>query len=258
MTTNLKKDIRIGTSGWNYGGWREIFYPSLLKSADFLKFYSQHFSTVEINYSFYHLPRPATFQKWRESIEPINKNFIFAVKASRFMTHIKRLKNIKTAWKIFINNASILENHLGPILFQFPASFKLTAENQRRLENFLKTCYYPKNLKNLQLAFEFRHNSWFTKKIYKILQKYNAALVFADSSRYPKIETITADFIYIRMHGPEALFASKYSDADLKLLAQKIKQWIKKVKQIYVYFNNDFYGYAIENAKTLKQMLNIK
>ena len=122
-------DLFIGTSGWVYSHWERIFYPENLPSKDKLKYYSQHFKTVEINYSFYHLPRPSTYQNWYSQTPD---DFLFAVKASRFITHIKRLKGVKDAWKQFLENALNLKEKLGPILFQFPSSFKTTEENLKR------------------------------------------------------------------------------------------------------------------------------
>ena len=234
----------IGTSGWVYPHWEGIFYPEDLPSKDKLKYFSKHFKTAEINYSFYHLPRPATYQNWYNQTP---EDFLFAVKASRFITHIKRLQGTKEASKQFIENALNLKEKLGPILFQFPPSFKATEENISRLEGFLKLITKRKT----RYAFEFRHKSWCEEKIYNLLKKHNAAWVIADSSNYPKAEVVTADFIYIRMHGSKVLFSSSYTKKELKDLAQKIKKWLKQRLDIYVYFNNDAYGYAVGNAKEL-------
>ena len=255
-----KGKLFIGTSGWVYGHWEGIFYPEDLPSKDKLKYFSQHFKTAEINYSFYHLPRPTTYQNWYNQTP---EDFLFAVKASRFITHIKRLSGVKEAWQQFIENALNLKEKLGPILFQFPPSFKATSENIKRLENFLQLICKKKQRdrprQNLhrsdlcKLAFEFRHKSWCCEKIYKLLKKYNAAWVIADSPSYPKAEAITCDFVYVRMHGSKVLFASKYTKKELSSLAQKIQKWLKTT-DVYIYFNNDACGYAIENAKELLKL----
>lgn len=249
-----KGRLFVGTSGWVYSHWQGIFYPEELPSKDKLKYFSQHFKTAEINYSFYHLPQPATYQKWYSETPA---DFIFSVKASRFITHIKRLSGVREAWKQFIENALNLKEKLGPILFQFPPSFKVTPQNLQRLENFLKLLNYNKYtmVKNVSLryVFEFRHKSWCDKKIYNLLKKYNIAWVIADSPRYPRVDVITADFVYIRMHGSKIMFSSKYTKKELNSLAQKIKKWLKKT-DVYVYFNNDAYGYAIENARELLKL----
>lgn len=241
--------IFIGTSGWNYYDWQRIFYTEKIKSKDWLNFYSKKFPTVEVNYSFYHLPRVQTFKNW---FEQTPEEFIFSVKVSRFITHIKRLKRVKGTWDKFINSAQVLDKKLGPILLQFPASFRI---EPKELETFLKITKANKRIRRLKLAFEFRHKSCFDEKIYRVLKKYKAALVISHSSRYPLEELITGSFLYIRFHGPDQLFASKYPNKEMKEWAGKIKKWQKKVKEIYIYFNNDFHGYALANAKTLRKYL---
>ena len=240
--------LYIGTSGWVYDDWQGVFYPKGLPSKDKLKYFSKHFKTAEINYSFYHLPRTSTYQKWYWETPA---DFIFAVKVSRFITHIKRLKNVRSAWKQFIKNTLYLKEKLGPILFQFPPSFKSTGENIKRLEGFLK---FIKGFK-LRYAFEFRHKSWCDKEFYNLLKKYAVAWVIADSPSYPKAEVVTADFVYVRMHGSETLFVSKYTEKELKELALKIKKWLKQKLDVYCYFNNDYKGFAIENSKILTSFL---
>jgi len=244
-----KRKLFIGTSGWVYGHWDGIFYPTELPSKDKLKYFSQHFKTAEINYSFYHLPRPSTYQKWYSETPA---DFLFAVKASRFITHIKRLSGVKEAWETFIENALNLKEKLGPILFQFPPSFRATPENIRRLEKFLK-CLTPGVKHGLRFAMEFRHKTWCDKKFYNLLKKYKVAWVIADSPSYPKAEEVTADFVYVRMHGSKVLFTSNYTKKELSSLSQKIKKWLKTC-DVFVYFNNDAMGYAIENAKELLKL----
>jgi len=240
--------LYIGTSGWVYSHWDGIFYPENLPGKDKLRYFSQHFKTAEINYSFYHLPRPSSYQNWYK-ITPAD--FIFSVKASRFITHIKRLFGVKEAWQVFLDNTLNLKEKLGPILFQFPPSFKATDENLKRLEEFLKLII----AQPLRYAFEFRDKSWCDKKVYNLLKKYNLAWVIADSPRYPRADEVTANFVYIRLHGSKVLFASKYTKKELEDLAQKIKKWLKQKLDVYVYFNNDAYGYAIENAKELLKLM---
>lgn len=249
MSEETKRKLHIGTSGWAYSHWDGIFYPEDLPSKNKLKYFSRYFKTVEINYSFYHLPRPTTFQNWYKQA---SRGFIFAVKVSRFITHIKRLKNVKGAWEQLIENALNLKEKLGPILFQFPPSFRATKDNIQRLENFLKTINIQQlTIYNLHFAFEFRHKTWYDQIIYNLLKKYKVAWVIADSSRYPRADVVTANFVYIRMHGPKAIFSSKYTKKELSSLSQEIKRWLRQKLDVYVYFNNDFYGYALENAREL-------
>ena len=251
-----KGSLFIGTSGWVYPHWEGIFYPEDLPGKNKLKYFSQHFKTTEINCSFYHLPRKSAYQNWYKQTP---EDFLFAVKASRFITHtclvgrqVKRLKGVKGAWETFIENALNLKEKLGPILFQFPPSFKAAEENIKRLEDFLKLITKTLNPRphTLKFAFEFRHKTWCDKKVYQLLKKYKAAWVIADSPNYPKVEVVTADFVYIRMHGSKVLFSSNYTKKELKALSQKIKKWLKTA-DVYVYFNNDAMGSAIKNAKEL-------
>ena len=245
--------LYIGTSGWNYPHWREIFYPKELSPKNYLAFFSKHFKTVEVNYSFYRLPSVSTYEKWRRETP---ENFIFSLKASRFITHIKRLNSVEKPFKEFLKRAENLKEKLGPILFQFPANFQASGENVKRLKKFTReTCGKYRLNQRLKCAFEFRHKSWAEKKIYNLLEDSNSAWVIADSPSYPKVEKITADFIYIRMHGSKVLFGSNYSQEELKDLANKIKKWRRKTKNIYIYFNNDAYGYAVQNAKFLSKLL---
>lgn len=244
----VRGKVFIGTSGWTYYDWVGVFYPESLPSGERLGYFSKHFATAEINYSFYHLPRPETFEKWYRESSP---GFVFAVKVSRFITHIKRLEGAEEAWQIFLGNALSLKEKLGPFLFQFPPSFRATDETVARLERFLTMI----SASDHKFAFEFRHSSWCAPPAYEVLRKYGAAWVIADSSRYPKAEAVTSRFVYVRMHGPEKLFASRYSHKDLAALASKIRGWQGDGLDVYVYFNNDYYGYAVENARELIELL---
>jgi len=237
--------IYIGTSGWSYEHWREVFYPPELKSEELLSFYSKHFKTVEINSSFYHLPKETTFENWRNKVP---KDFLFSVKVWRRISHLKKLKNVKDDFIIFYKRCLILENKLGPLLFQFPPNFKADKE---RLNNF---CSDLRKIigKKQKASFELRNETWFNPEIYEILKKYNFNLCFADTPNYPYQEEITSDYIYLRLHGRKILYASKYTTRELKEFAKKIKKWNKET---YVYFDNDAYGYAIENAMELKKLL---
>jgi uncharacterized protein YecE (DUF72 family) len=240
----------IGTSGWTYPGWRGTFYPADLPSARFLEFYRNQFSTVEVNYSFYHLPTPATYEKW---VAQVPEGFVFAVKASRFMTHIKRLQGVKEPWRVFLQNTQSLGSRLGPILFQFPASFRC---DQARLLEFLKMArtVIP-GADRLRLVFEFRHVSWFTDEIYRLLSDHGAALCIADSPQYPRHEVATTSFVYFRFHGRSKLFASNYTKTDLSKEAEKIRRYLHEGQDVYAYFNNDAKGYAVANARILTAMI---
>ncbi len=235
--------IWIGTSGWNYPHWQSVFYPPDLPSRSWLPFYAQKFSAVEVNYSFYRLPQPKTYGKW---FAQTPKGFLFALKASRFLTHVKRLKDAQDSLQTFLENAASLGEKRGPIFFQLPPSFKIDLD---RLTIFLQLL--PKEER---FAFEFRHPSWFSEDVYALLRRHNAALIAADTPRYPYAEVRTADFFYLRLHGHEALYASSYSDQQLKDYADKIRGWGREGDG-FVFFDNDFSGFAVENALRLQKLL---
>ena len=241
-----KGRLYIGTSGWTYPHWQGIFYPENLAKRCWLEFYTEHFDTVEINSSFYHLPRKTTFENWHKRTP---KNFLFSVKVSRFISHRKYLKDCKEPWLAFYKRAQLLKEKVGPFLIQLPPNWKKDFD---RLEDFAKIL---KEISSKErFAFEFRHQSWFDKDIYQLLQNYNMALVLADTPSYPYEEEITAGFVYLRLHGSEKLYASKYSTKQLKNWAKKIKNWRRQRKDIYCYLDNDFQGFAIENAKELLEL----
>lgn len=249
----MNKKIYIGTSGWAYD-W-DTLYPADLPKKKWLTFYSKQFNSVEINYSFYRLPSKNTYKKW---VKQTSRHFLFALKLSRYITHIKRLNNVRKSLKKFIMHALALNHKCGPILVQLPSYFKI---NTDRLEEFLiTTVNINKTLKvNIQYAFEFRHESWFNNPtVLKLLHDYHAALVFSHAPGefpYPDEEPVTTNFVYLRMHGPGRLYASSYSNPELKQWAKKILYWHNQRKTVYVYFNNDARGYAPANAKTLIKIL---
>lgn len=207
-----------------------------------LNFYAQHFGTVEINNSFYHLPADTTFDAWRENTPP---GFLFAVKGSRFITHMKKLKDPASSTAKFFAGAERLQQKLGPILFQLPPNWHLNLE---RLKEFLETI--PKGH---QYVFEFREASWHVPQVYDLLRRFNAAFCNYDFAGSATPIEITANFTYIRFHG--AHYSGSYSAEELREWAAKIKKWRRTLKDIYVYFNNDIGGHAITNAKKLKELV---
>lgn len=248
-----KSGFYIGTSGWNYTGWSGIFYPEEIKPKDFLPFYAEHFSTVEVNYSFYHLPTEATYEKW-VSLTP--DDFTFVLKLSRFITHIKRLKDVSDALKTFIERSETLGAKRGPLLVQLPPGFSFTDVNRIRVRDFLETVQGL----GASAGVEFRHETWFVDEAYDLLSDFKASLVIANSSRYPNPpeDIATADFVYFRFHGPEELFASPYSDKQLAHYGDIMQKHARCGKDVYAYFNNDFGGFAAANALTLKRLLGRK
>ena len=241
----------VGTSGWSYPGWRGTFYPETLPAREFLSYYTQRFATAEVNYSFYHLPRPSTYQKW-DAQTPAS--FIFALKASRLITHVHRLKDIDKPWQEFVVGALTLKEKLGPILLQFPESFHATPENLEEVERFLTNPVSGRP--GLRLAMEFRHSSCFGEEMLAILRRHSASLAITHSSRYPVPEVVsTAPFVYFRYRGPKERFPSAYSDAELERWAAHIKAFLSDGLDVYAYFNNDALGDAVPNAQTLGRMV---
>ncbi len=238
-------DIRIGTSGFHYRHWVGPFYPPKTSTAKMLEYYVQHFDTLELNNSFYRLPTIEAFECWRDSTP---KNFVFAVKASRFITHNKKLKDPENALENLLPRAEHLGKKLGPILFQLPPRWKVNAE---RLINLLQIL--PREHR---YTFEFRELSWLTLGICRILRKFNAAFCIYELAGYQSPLEITADFSYIRLHGPESgKYQGSYSKKRLSEWAHWIEQQAKSLKAIYVYFDNDQAGYAAQNALTLRRMV---
>ncbi len=235
---------RVGTSGWSYDHWRGDFYPDDLTRGKELEHYATVFNTVELNSSFYHLPKPQTAQGWHERTPP---GFVFAVKGSRYISHRLKLTEADEAMKRFTDSIKPLAEKTGPILWQLPPGF---ACDQQRLASFLEL-----KPPDQRWAWEFRHESWFGPEVYELLEGYNCALVWADAPNYPLETVITADFTYARLHGHEKLYASNYSDEQLKDWAEKLVTAGGEERDIFVYFDNDAAGHAPRNALTLREML---
>jgi len=235
----------IGCSGWHYDHWRGLYYPEGLSKPKWLQFYARQFTTVELNNSFYRLPSEKAFTTWRESTPD---GFVFAVKVSRFITHIKRLKNLDSAVETFLSRAVLLEQKLGPLLYQLPPNMKRSDEV---LESFLSSL--PQDYRHVV---EFRHKSWIDDAVFDILRKYNVGLCVFDMPDFSCPLVATSDFAYVRFHGSEGLYCSCYSDEGLSQWAQRIARLGQDIKAVYIYFNNDAEGFAIKNAVTLRDLLN--
>ena len=238
--------VHIGTSGWHYKHWLGgVFYPEGMRASEMFDFYARHFDTVEINNSFYRLPAATTFDNWRDASPP---NFCFAVKASRFITHMKKLKDPASSSEKFFHVADRLGKKLGPVLFQLPPRWKLNVE---RFDEFLRAL--PREH---QYVFEFRDETWFAPEVYRLLRKHKAAFCIHDFADMKVPQEITAKFTYIRFHGPtSAKYFGSYSKRDLRTWADRITKWRRDLSAVYVYFNNDPEGAAVKNALTLKKML---
>ncbi|GIU80085.1 MAG: hypothetical protein KatS3mg005_3323 [Bryobacteraceae bacterium] len=240
--------LRIGTSGWSYRHWRGVLYPLEAKSAELLGLYARVFRTVELNASFYRMQRAETYGRQAASVPD---GFVFAVKAHRSITHEKRLEGVETIWREFVSSAQALGGKLGPVLLQFPPSFRCRPD---LLRSFLEE-HRRAFGEAVRLAFEFRHASWFDAEALDLLRGAGAAAVIADSSRYPRAPLEWAGpFVYLRFHGPGALFASGYSDEELQEWALRIREWLADGRDVYVYFNNDAGACAVRNALQLMEL----
>lgn len=236
--------IYIGTSGWNYKHWLGPFYPEKFPATKMLGYYAQHFDTVEINATHYHLPSFKSFDTWRDTTP---RDFVFAAKASRFTTHMKKLKAPKASTEKFFVRVNKLEQKLGPILFQLPPRWKVNLE---RLSDFLSAM--PKEHR---YTFEFRDKSWFNDKVYELLRQHNIALCIYHMAGWDSPMEVTADFVYVRLHGTESQYGGSYPDTALKDWARRIRRWRQESKDVYVYFNNDPESHAVKNAISLKRLV---
>ena len=199
---------------------------------------------MELNNSFYHLPSEKAFLGWRESSPP---SFVYAVKVSRFITHIKRLRNVEGAVENFLSRAKLLGEKLGPLLYQLPPNMP---HKEEVLEAFLSLL--PSGL---QHVFEFRHESWFDKGVFNLLGRYNVSLCLFDMPGFTTPLAVTTDFLYIRFHGSASLYSSCYSEGELEDWARRIFELSQGLKAVYIYFNNDAEAFAVKNALSLRKKL---
>jgi uncharacterized protein YecE (DUF72 family) len=284
--------VRVGISGWTYAPWRGNFYPHGLLHADELSYASRQVDTIEINGTFYGLQRPDAFARWYDETP---EGFVFAVKGPRFITHIRRLREVETPLANFFASGVLrLEEKLGPVLWQFPPSFRFSAE---RLDHFFgllprdteaaaalaegrsawladRSWAKTAQRRELRHAIEIRHQSFLDPAFVALLRKHRVALVFADSVAWPYAEDLTTDFVYLRLHGSEELYASGYSDEALDHFAGRIKLWTRGLepndarlispdanpagpvsRDVYVYFDNDAKVRAPVDAQSLRAKL---
>jgi uncharacterized protein YecE (DUF72 family) len=282
--------VRIGISGWTYGGWRGSFHPSGLRHSDELAYASRRVDTIEINGTHYSLQHPDSFARWHDETP---EGFVFAVKGSRFITHLKQLRDIETPLANFFASGVLrLEEKLGPLLWQFSPRFRfdparldhfftllpkdtetaaaLAERHDKRLSGRAWT--RTKARRDLRHAIEIRHPSFLDPAFVALLRRHRMALVFADSMAWPYAEDLTADFVYLRLHGSEELYASGYSDEALDHWAARIKLWARglepndarliapepprhNARDVHVYFDNDAKVRAPVDARSLRAKL---
>lgn len=245
----------IGTSGWQYSHWRRNFYPENLASRDWLRYYSKYFDTVEVNSSFYRQTRAQTFKKWQEETP---SGLVFSVKGNRFVTHIKRLKDVVEPLKIFFENAGVLTGGPHVILWQLPPFLK---KDIQRLQQFLSLIEDLPQAARFRQAFEFRHKSWVDDEVFTTVQRCAVACtaVLQDWKDWPILKEPvvppTGGFVYVRFHGNKILYTSGYSKKELEEWAGKMREWMRSGLDVYAYFNNDAMGFAVPNAQKLKELV---
>jgi uncharacterized protein YecE (DUF72 family) len=230
----------IGTSGWSYPHWRGVFYPKNLRGEEWLNYYASFLGTVELNNTFYQLPEATTFRHWYREAPG---GFVFAVKGSRLITHMKKLRVPREALRRFLRRIAILKDKMGPILFQLPPRFKVNPERLAGFTDLLPAGH--------RYAFEFRDPTWFVREVYAILREKDLGFCIFDLKDLPCPEVVTARYVYVRFHGPGAKYAGKYSEAELRTWSRRIRGWLGEGLDVYSYFNNDEHGYAVADTVRL-------
>lgn len=247
-TSTVVRLLRVGCSGWNYKSWRGRFYPRDLPAARWLEFYATRFDTVEINNSFYRLPDRSTFANWRTHVPPA---FLFAVKASRFLTHMKRLLDPNDPLQRLFSSVSGLGRRLGPVLYQLPPTLTLDLP---RLDCFLRAL--PRSSSGTRLhVVEFRHPSWYIADTFELLRRRRVALCLHDKLGSPIREPLVGPFVYVRFHGTSGRYHGSYSRRQLDRWAHVLAEQIHRGRRVFAYFNNDPEAVATANALTLREKI---
>ncbi len=242
---NSRGRLRIGTSGWIYRHWRGLFYPPKLPARRWFESYAQHFDTVEINNSFYRLPSEAAFEQWKQQAPP---GFLYAVKASRFLTHMKKLRDPADSLDRILSGARLLGDRLGPVLYQLPPYWKC---NLPRLEEFV--ALLPHDLIHV---FEFRDPSWYNDDVRHVLSEHDLGFCIHDLRGSGSPCWVTGRAVYMRFHGPtEKAYAGCYRPSQLERSAEQIHGYLDHGHDVYAYFNNDDRAYAVSNALALRDLL---
>jgi len=237
-------DCHIGTSGWIYRHWWGVFYPETLAQRDWYPYYAAHFDTVEINYSFYRLPSEAAFDRWRAQAPP---GFLYSVKANRYLTHLKRLKDVEAPLERFLSRVRRLGDRLGAVLWQLPPRWPA---DPARLRSF--AALLPPELHH---AFEFRDPSWFIPSVYAVLREYGLGFCIFHMPGMTCPLWVTGRVVYLRFHGTAAEYCGRYGAEGLAPWAARIREWRAAGYTVYAYFNNDAWGHAVQDAQLLRRLV---
>ena len=235
----------IGTSGWNYQHWKPRFYNNI-PAKQWLSFCASQFTSIEVNSTFYRLQSEKTFQRWRQETPD---NFRFSIKANRYLTHTKRLRNAADSILLEKQHASALNDKLAVILWQLPGNFSI---NLARLNHFIVAL---QSWNTVSHTIEFRDPSWFDDRVADLLRQHNIAVCQSDAGSWPLWQCITADFVYVRLHGKPQTYSSNYSVAKLEKWASQAQLWLKQNRDVYIYFDNDAEAKAPFNALSLQKLL---
>lgn len=243
-TTNL----RIGCSGWNYRSWKGRLYPASLPASRWLERYAGEFDTVEVNNSFYRLPAGATFEAWRRQTPP---GFVMAVKASRYLTHLKRLRDPAAPLRLLFERAGRLGPCLGPVLYQLPPTMTCDVG---RLEGFLDALPRRVGRRPIRHVVEFRNPTWYVRDVFDRLERAGVAICLHDKAGSGISDPGAGPFVYVRFHGPTGAYGGSYDEATLSNWAARLRGWRRGGRDVYAYFNNDIDGHAVENARALRRL----
>ncbi len=240
----MERQYFVGTSGWHYDHWRSLYYPPGLPKSRWLEHYARDFHTVELNYPFYRLPTERAYDRWRDTSP---QGFVFAVKASRYITHVRTLRDVSEPVQDFLERADRLGPKLGPILYQLPPNLH---RNDERLAAFLEVL--PLGHRH---TMEFRHPSWFAEPVFDLLRRHGVGFCAFDLVNLPCPFIVTSDFAYVRFHGYGGKYWGPYPDGEMRRWADVLRGMGPEVQAAYVYFNNDAEAAAVANARTIQAML---
>jgi len=235
----------IGTSGWQYRHWAGRFYPRRLPVSKWLAYYAERFDTVELNNPFYRQPSRETFARWRAAVPP---SFVYAVKLNRYLTHIRRLAVPADSMELAYGSMAGLGPKCGAVLVQLPPRLPFDGE---RADTFFAAVARRRR----RHALEPRHRSWLAPEALELLRRRRVALCLVDTPNFPLVEDVTADFVYVRFHGPEERYASNYTDALLRPWAERLRAWLQRGLDVFAYFNNDYPYHAPYNAMRLRELV---
>jgi uncharacterized protein YecE (DUF72 family) len=237
-------ELRVGTSGWQYRHWKGRFYPKELPTSGWLAYYAERFDTVELNNPFYRQPEKTTFEKWRRAVPD---DFVYAVKLNRFITHLKRLRIERESVERSYGTMAGLQKKAAVVLVQLPPRMKFDPDRAERFFGMVAA-------RRRRHALEPRDSSWFGDEALALLRRLKVALVIGDTPHWPTHAAVTADFVYVRFHGPGRRYGSNYEEGALREWAERIRGWRSDRLDVFAYFNNDELGYAPKNALRLREL----